>query len=90
MNPRDGPDTGHGAHITPAENSSVLLRQYKGEHKWIMHSPPINAVTHPASVRQPPMISIAACTVGTRQVGVRRTVVAVTLIACDLVRRLAR
>lgn len=51
--------------------------------RWITHSLPKHALTHRANVRELPMMSIAACTVETRQVGKRRTVVAVIPIACD-------
>jgi len=42
---------------------------------------------HRANVRAPPTTSIAAYTVETRQAGVRRTVAAVILIACNLARQ---
>jgi len=39
---------------------------------------------HRVNVRDPPMMNIAAYIVGMQRVGVRRTVAAVTLIACSL------
>jgi len=49
----------------------------------MIYSPPKHALTHRANVRDPPTMSIAAYTAGTRQVGMRRTVAAVIPIACD-------
>ena len=42
-----------------------------------------NALTHRASVNDPLMMSIAACTAETPQVGTRRTVAAVIPTACE-------
>lgn len=48
-----------------------------------MQSPPKHALMDRANVRDLPMMSIAAYTAGTRQVGTRRTVAVVTPTACD-------
>ncbi|HEU4837209.1 MAG TPA: hypothetical protein VFS90_22450, partial [Pyrinomonadaceae bacterium] len=66
--------------------SHTIKPQLQGDEKWITHNPPKHALIHRASVRDPPMMIIAAYTVGTRPGAMRRTVAAVILSAFDLAR----